>query len=163
MKDRGKDAHQYDSLFGKFMLSYCLCAAFTSMGKNMCLETGLDEGKGRTRLTYLFNFSSLLKESPCFQKTVLFWQLWPTFTHSFLSYDMRTRTHTHTHTPTHAVTHQWRGKQRHLEKSSSGKHWHDLRGLTAFPITLAAQRSARWLPSAFAVATDGCTANWWNI
>lgn len=66
------------------------------------------------------------------------------------------------HTDTHAETHQWRRKQKHLEKSSSGRHGHDLRGLAVFPITWPVQLSARWLPSAFAVATDGCTTNWWN-
>ena len=98
MKDRRKDAHQYDSLFGKCMLSYCLHVPLTSMGKNMWLESGRDEGRGRTRLMHLFHSSSLLKESPCFEKMVLYWQLWPTFTHSYLSYDMRTHTHTPTHT-----------------------------------------------------------------
>ena len=118
-------------------------------------------GEGQVWCSH-FHFSSLLKESPCFEKMVLHWQLWPTFAHSYLSYDMRTHSHTHTHTPPHAVMHQWRGKQRHLEKSSSGRHWHDLRGLTAFPITLVVQRSATWICVGFTVAADGCTANWWN-
>lgn len=138
VKDRGKDAHQYDSLFGKLMLQRCLCVPLASTGKNMWLAVAA-RAQGRGKVDCWF------KESPCFEKTLLFWQLWPTFTHSCLSYDMRTHTRTRTRTPTHAVTRQWRGKQRHLEKSSSGRHWHDLRGLAALPITLVVQLAARWL------------------
>lgn len=126
VKDRGKDAHQYDSLFGECMR--WLCVPIPSMVKNMCLG---ETTEGTSMIVGSRKSFAL--------KNILFWQLWPTFTHSDLRYDVRTHTYTHAHTPTHAVTHQWRGKQRHLEKSSSGRHWHDLRGLAAFPITLPVQ------------------------
>lgn len=124
VNDRGKDAHQYDSLFGECML--WLCVPIPSM-----VKFGWDHGRDRD--------DCWLKETPLLWTIFLFSQLWPTFTHSDLRYDVHTHTYTHTHTPTHAVTHQWRGKQRHLEKLSSGRHWHDLRGLAAFPITLPLQ------------------------
>lgn len=129
------------------------------MGKSMWLETRLDEGNRRTRLMHSFYFSSLLKESPYFEKNGL---ILAAVTHFYTFILALWYARTHKRTPTHAVTHQWRGKQRHLEKSSSGRHWHDLRGLTAFPIALVVQHFPRWLPSAFGVASDGCTTNWRN-
>lgn len=128
MKDRGKDAHQYDSLGGKFMLEY---SSLSLPWERTCAQKqGWIGAKGGTR--------SIVgsREAPVF----LFWQLWPTCTNSYLSYDMHTHTQTHKR-PCMLQRISEEEKQRHLEKSSSGRHWHDLRGLTALPITLAVQLS----------------------
>lgn len=147
-KDRGNYAHRYDSLFGKCVLQRCLCGPYFHGAKHVAgKRAGWERGAGKVDRRF--------KGSPRVEKTFLFWQLWPTFTRSYLSYHMSTHTYTHTHALTHAVTHQWGGKQRHLETSSSGRHWHDLRGLTAFPITLLVQLTARWLPMCVRCG------NWW--
>jgi len=158
MKDRGRDFKWYDSLFGKFMPWYCLTTPLASMRKHVVrIQVRWGNAKDND------DVDALLLSA---QGKPLLWEnglILAAVTHFYpfmleLSYK-----HTHTLTSTHAVMHQWRRKQRHLEKLSSGRLWHDLRELIAFPITLGVERSVRRLPSAFTVASDdGCSTNWWT-
>lgn len=116
MKDRGKDAHQYDSLFGKCMLYYCLRVPLTSIGKNMWLETGLDEGKGRTRLTHSFHFSSLLKEKPMLWENGL---ILAAVTH-FYTFILELW-YAHSHTYTHPYAHTCCNASVKRKTEASGK------------------------------------------
>lgn len=92
-----------------YYIIYCLSVPLTSMGKNMRLESGLDEGSGRTRLMHSFSFPRLsaqgkpltLKKRSCIGSCDPLLHI-----HTCAMICAHTQTHTHIHTPTHAVTHQ---------------------------------------------------------
>lgn len=103
VKDRGKDAHQCDSLFGECML--WLCAPIPSTVKNMC--SGWDRGRDED--------DRWLKESPRFEKYFIL----AAVTH-FYTLRLKTRC-AHSHICTRPYTHTCCNASVKRKTEASGK------------------------------------------